>query len=279
MKPEQKDELQHLEKFHCVISTLRRTSPFLAVVILKNQLSATDQEVELHEKPYWKAHPRVLVSKETEEPSKNSQKAEITEEGKHLLMAIATKFGFTTTEYFRELKMSLATASRLKQRLENAGFIKSHKLSVSRRGGEIQIMEIMEKGYKIIGLSPEKYRQGKGSIIHRWWTHRIIGHLNSAGLMGKLEYNLNGKAADVVLKTGNGWIAYEVQLSSSMRPELISDLILKDIAAGYEKVIVCVESVKGIELVKNIIMELHESKKVEKECVEKVEVVLLVSFI
>ena len=90
------------------------------------------------------------------------------------------------------------------------------------------------------------------------------------------------KACDVGLRTDAGWVAYEVQLSASVRPDLLRDLIQKDIEAGFIKVYICVETEKDLKAVEKVVAELEPLPNLFGEKLDvkdKVEPKLLADFL
>ncbi len=98
-----------------------------------------------------------------------------------------------------------------------------------------------------------------------------------------IEKFLNGKAVDVGQKIdgADGWIAWEVQLENSVRDDLLSTLIERDLKAGYLRVVICVQSRKDMAKVDAVIaaMSKVESSLGLQNIKEKVQSKLLADFL
>ena len=167
MKPEQRDHLQELDKFHLVAATFRRKGAFRCVEAFKSVPSVSNENVQAHMDAFWKAHPPVLY-----EASAPAEKPDILDEHRHLMMLAARKPGLTSTEYYADLGLSPAAGSRMKKKLEDLWLVKSHQIRTGRRGGSVQAIELLDAGFARIGLSCNE-RPVKGGFCHRWWAFRI----------------------------------------------------------------------------------------------------------
>jgi hypothetical protein len=96
-----------------------------------------------------------------------------------------------------------------------------------------------------------------------------------------IEKFLNGKSADLGLRTDAGWWAYECQLPNSVRADLLEDLIAKDLHAGFIRIVLCVKTKKDIEKVSAVIAEMEADPQFADlgKINEKVETKLLADFL
>jgi hypothetical protein len=161
--------------------------------------------------------------------------------------------------------------------------IKTHRINTGKRGGAVEAIEILPAGYEALGLKPPE-QQIKGGYIHRWWCHQIAEWLKRQGQKPIFEKLLGSKACDVAFENVNNatWVAYETQLSNSIRTDLLKDLIIKDIAAGFQKITICVETSNDVDKVKNVISGIGNDLYLNEEAKnvhEKVAVNLLREFL
>lgn len=276
-KPEELDILKRLEKLQAVVKTFRRDKAFLIRVPLRAWPEVSDEELRELMRPFWTAHPKMPAASlnEPEPPP-------VTDAERRFLMHVANNPHDFSTHHYNDQTLSLASGTRLRQKLHDAGYIRVHRIATGRRGGMPEIIELTESGYQVLSLTRPSWR-GHGSFEHSWWAHRVRAWLEGQSRTEVIiEKLLNGKAADVGELTQSGWIAWEVQLPNSVRPDLVADLIAKDLNAGFIRVVICVLTPKDKEKVNSVVEEMERHPglfKVKSPIVDKVQVRLLAEFV
>lgn len=271
------DALRSLEPLHGIMQHPRHEFPIPIVVCPISLPHLSEGERRILKEIFWIAHPPVpLVPADLPGREARPAKPAISDDAKRLLMLVASKPNLYSSRYYEELGWALSTGTRVRKTLEDSGFIRIHRIRTGRQGGHPEIMELLQPAFMVLGIQKPS-GNGKGSFEHAWWVFKNKQWLEKTDGEIVVEKMLNGKAVDVAVKTDVGWVAYECQLPNSVRADLLQDLMQKDLAAGFVRVVVCVLSRGDAEKVRSVIAEM-EANPLQYGIVginEKVEVRLL----
>lgn len=133
----------------------------------------------------------------------------------------------------RQVGISSSTANRYTNRALAEELICQHTLASSGRGRGKVIVEPQEKLLSLFHLSLSDY-PGQGSFLHRYFQQAIKEHLCEQGHDPKIEYDLNGKRADIGYRSQNGE-SHGVEVELSDRGLLNLE---RDMRAGYKTITV-----------------------------------------
>jgi hypothetical protein len=122
-----------------------------------------------------------------------------------------------------------------------------------RKRGYAKFPNITADGLKIAKL--EMPKQGTGSFLHRKVQALLKGHFKKLGFDPHIEFDLNGKRADVAIVAEGKLVAIEVGLNSDERE---SENITKDFAAGYSEVRSLCRDSGMIERIKKLVGNQEE---------------------
>lgn len=276
-KPEELDILKRLEKLQAVVKTFRRDKPFLIRVPLQIWPEVSDEELGELMRPFWAAHPKMSTS-----PSIEPQPSRLSDAERRFLMHVANNPHSFTSQHYNGLNLSLASGTRLRQKLVDAGHLRIHPIPTGRPGRIPEILELTESGYRELDLARPN-GSGHGSFEHSWWAHQVKAWVKAqANSEVVIEKFINGKSVDVGERTEMGWVAWEIQLPDSVRPHLIADLIAKDLNAGFIRIVLCVFSSKDKERVDSAIVEMEkhpELFKLPTSVADRVSIRLLADFV
>ncbi len=107
-----------------------------------------------------------------------------------------------------------------------------HQVQFSRRTrGYIRYCNLTDKGLEAARL--ENLGEGTGSFLHRYCQRYFRDVLAREGFDARVEYELEGKRADVGYRANRGHVAVEIGLSSA---ENEHTNVRKDLAAGFSEV-------------------------------------------
>jgi len=255
MEPEIDDVLKRLPSGWGIVSHQRCPAPFLVSTQLVALPKVSDAQLRACMQPFWNRFPPEPIG-ETEQETPTELKSDL----RQLMMEVANHPGKASTEYYTAMHWPASKGTRAKQQLESAQLIKCHSIKLARRGGGVEAIELLPSAFEKLGLKPSKM-PGKGGFIHAWWINRVSMKLSDQ--KPEIEKILNGKAVDVAVPTtdGDGWIAYEVQLDT--RESLVRDLLSKDLAGGFQRVVLCVQSKEDVERAEKIATGTKFKDKVE----------------
>jgi Cdc6-like AAA superfamily ATPase len=158
-----------------------------------------------------------------------------------ILGVIACHHFLSQKEYAGNLGMAESTFSKWAQKLKQAGFLEEYPINLYNQGAPIKILFPSKLGYNYLDTIKVAYVPipGNGSIPHRFWQHRIWQKVRKKGDLGGIEYELNGKRADVAVIRPEEKIAYEVVMTGPLEKEISN--LRKDLEAGFGRVVFCVE--------------------------------------
>jgi len=166
-REERLDALRALEPCSGVIQHLRASSPLPFSVTPVNVPVMSQGDKCLYMQPFWRAHPPAPYS-----PDALAEKPVLSDDAKRLLMLAASKPGQYSTKYYEELGWALSTGTRIRNKLEDAGYIKIYRIATGRRGGCPEIIELLPLAYATLGIE-KSAGNGHGSFVHNWWALKI----------------------------------------------------------------------------------------------------------
>ena len=137
----------------------------------------------------------------------------------------------------RGIKLGLSADKRtaIKNDLVGNGFVIEFSVDLGKEfGGRVKMLKLTEKGYQVLGkTAPKQNKSRQGSLEHQWWQLNIAKNYLSKGYKAIIEYELNGKSADIgVLKNGE-LVAVEIELS----PNTAMHNFRADMEAGFSRVV------------------------------------------
>jgi len=165
---------------------------------------------------------------------------------REFLMGIHTNPTEGISDRYRRSHLSPSKGRKIKAELISAGLIKELSFSTGKRGGDLKLLDLTPKALRLLGIGLEN-RRGQGSFLHKYFQESIAGYLNREGRHGYIEMTLNGKAADVGVTEEDGIVAYEIGL---MAADGEAENAIKDLAAGFHRVVVAVREKKMVERIK-----------------------------
>jgi hypothetical protein len=117
-------------------------------------------------------------------------------------------------------------------------------ISFGTRGNPRTFVVLKQQGAEFVGLKYEGIRlQGKGSTEHVILQNVLAEAMKNAGKTVAIEHSANGKSVDIAEISPNRTIAYELELAPAH--EHVADNAIKDIEAGFDKVIIITKNQAG----------------------------------
>jgi hypothetical protein len=157
-------------------------------------------------------------------------------------------------------------ANLIRQQLIDTGpgLISIHRVATGKKGRPLSVVEITEAGYHLlaklgIGCEPPA---GHGSIEHKFWQYVIYRWAIRQGYPAKIEQWLNNKSVDVGVEWEERKVAVEVGLGN-MEKEISN--FIKDLEAGWDKVIFASLSDKELNQLRNEIGKRFGSNSLESD--------------
>jgi hypothetical protein len=117
-------------------------------------------------------------------------------------------------------------------------------ISFGTRGNPRTYVILCPKGAEFIGLKHDDVRlQGKGSTEHVILQNILAEAMKNAGKTVVIEHSANGKSVDIAEISPDRTIAYELELAPAH--EHVAENAIKDIEAGFDKVVVITKNQAG----------------------------------
>jgi len=220
--------------------------------ISNDEVNARTQQILSEYEPTKEEQAELIESNE------ETQKASsLSQDEKDFLMAVHLEPTLTKTKYYSFLKFSNDKGNRITKKILSKELIKEHKFCLGEKR-QIIILEITEKGYQAIAVVPKKgTTRGEGKI-HQYLVEIYHGQLLQRGYNAKISYKLNNKETDIgLIQKDSSTISIEI--SQSTPPDHEAQQAIKNLQAGYQKVLILSEKTKT-EKIRHILKENNISK-------------------
>lgn len=157
--------------------------------------------------------------------------------------------------------------------MEKQGLIELCPISFGTRGNPKTYAVLKAQGADFIGLKFDDVKlAGKGSTEHIILQNLLAEVMKDAAKSVAIEHSANGKAVDIAEIKSDGAIAYEIELSPA-HPH-VAENALRDLEAGFEKVVIITRNQTAQNEAKDIIY-----KTVPWEKLSRVEFRLIREFV
>jgi hypothetical protein len=192
---------------------------------------------------------RATLEKAETRPQANSQKdvADL----KQLLFTANMNPLIPVTILYEKSRMSREKGNRMK------GLAIKHQLAIEEsiqmermKGKTVTCLILTEKTYKFLGIV--RKTDGKGGDLHCTLQQLIHTKLKEMGLDPKIEFNQNGKQADVGFHINGRLWAVEVVITTA-KIEHIN--LQKDLQAGFNRITFVTKDTKVQKMVSEILKE------------------------
>lgn len=201
---------------------------------------------------------RATVEKADARPQANSQKdiADL----KQLLFTVNMNPLIPVTILYEKSSMSREKGNRIKGLAIKHKLAKEENIQMERmKGKTVTCLLLTEKAYKLLGIV--RKTNGKGGDFHCTMQQLIHTRLKEMGIDPKIEYNQNGKQADVGFHVNERLWAVEVAITTA-KIEHIN--LQKNLKAGFERIIFVTKDTKVQKMVSENLKESCPSADWEK---------------
>jgi len=139
------------------------------------------------------------------------------------------------------LGLSTYKADRIKKELVKEGLLFELSLNLGREsGGIVKVARLTDAGYRVLVKRPPPSPQFAMGPEHAFWEQELASWWQAQGEDALIEYELNGKRADIALLRKGGPVAVEIETT----PKNIVPNVRRDLEAGFARVIVVCISCK-----------------------------------
>jgi len=167
-----------------------------------------------------------------EKPSKKKEEIEVSDDAMIYLEHIRDHPFIGYEQRRKQLGFGGPKAKRIQDELVSKGLARTVEVKTTKKGRATRFFELTDKGEALVGK--QDLGGGKGGFEHVYHQHRLKQRLEEQGHKVEIEYNLQGKNADLGIITDEGTIAIEVAMSAKGEFENI----IKDLKVGFKRVIV-----------------------------------------
>jgi len=143
------------------------------------------------------------------------------------------------------LPSSTSTTDKLFKELAKREFVIVHRIGLGRGKSTRVLYEITDKGRQFASMDKLSI-PGKGSFKHKFWQHVIKEHYDGLGCRAEIEKRYGSKNVDVGFEQDGKRVAVEIELS----PDHLTDNVSKDLAAGCERIVICVPNKRSVSVYK-----------------------------
>ncbi len=180
--------------------------------------------------------------------NENATEGNLSPEMHDYLISIFEHPYLSTVARSEYLGQSAYKANQLKKASIDQGCVFELPLNLGQKfGGIIKLARLTESGYQALYKPiPSKPKFPMGPV-HAFWEEFFADRWRNKGETVRIEYELNGKRADVVLIKKSGLVAIEIETT----PKNIVANVSLDLKAGFTRVIVACTSHK----IRNIAVE------------------------
>ncbi len=144
----------------------------------------------------------------------------------------------------RGIRLGLSADKRtmIKKYLVTNGFLYEFSVDLGKEfSGRVKMLKLTDKGCQALGKTLPKQSQARqGSLEHQWWQINIARNYISKGYKAIIEYDLNGKAADIGVEKDGDLVAIEIELT----PKNAIYNFRADIQAGFKRVVIGCKNVR-----------------------------------
>lgn len=205
----------------------------------------TDKDIEERMRPVLKElsryfKPRVRIEKKAQQPAPSSQAKVPTKPSREMvdyMESIIDLPNLSVTARATRLGLSSNKNNRIKKALLGLKLITSFTVDLGKSyGGRVTLLRLTNEGYQALKLDPPKNQKGihqRESLEHLFWKEVIYRTLSSKGYKAEIEYELNGKEADIAYVKDGIRTAVEIELS----PKNCVRNLKRNIEAGFHKTI------------------------------------------
>jgi hypothetical protein len=144
----------------------------------------------------------------------------------------------TVTMRDKKHGFSAGKGNGFRQELAAEGLLKLHRISTGRRGGQIQLTEVSEEGFKLLERYEVKVKRpaGRGGFEHRFWQAKVCEWAVKQGYPASIELEVEGKAVDVGVQWDEVNVAVEIVIEG-IDKELGN--VGKDLSSNWDRVVLC----------------------------------------
>jgi hypothetical protein len=215
------------EEFSCLLSPLEGYSP---VIMAQEETLGREGMKDKQILPYREKGKR---------DKKNDKKMctiQLTTQERNFMVDVWQYPASSVTERYKRLCFSSYFGNSVQNSLLRSCFICSYVVILPR--GRIKILELTEKGKKVLGINQGKSDR-HGGPEHRYWVRIVAEYLKTQGYEISEEVPVGGgKTIDVVAIRSGKRIAFEIETGKS---DVITN-IQKSLDAGMDMVIVVATS-------------------------------------
>jgi len=182
--------------------------------------------------------------------------APVAKEELDYMEAIARDPFIPATERDKRLGLTAYKGNKIRNDLCKRELVKMHQIQTGKRGKPIVLIEITTRGWQIL----ESYKmnvqkpKGKGGFIHQFWQHKVQQWYQEhyPGCKPMIEQLIDGKAVDVGVEIDGKRVSVEILIQGEQKEQTN---IHRDIAVGFDEVIICCEDQETIERLKKRLMD------------------------
>lgn len=161
------------------------------------------------------------------------------------LELVASEAFLSVRDRNEHLGLSAWKGQEIKKSLLDAGLVREVAVNPGGRGERFKLLEFTAAGRELLadyGIStPSGY--GRGGIAHQWWVDTIASWLEERGLSPSIEDETRGVRVDLLVATGRGKTAIEVEMAEGHAVENIR----KDLDAGFDLVVSLLDDSTSLE--------------------------------
>jgi len=267
LRPDQEAALLELpdrHPRHAVVRTPGIPNPFLIELpamepawarpedLLRRQASTRETLVHLYQPP-----PRTTSSATActarPDPLASIRAYPISKPLLDYLVICARDWALPVTERDKKHDISPGLGHRYRQRLAAEGLIRFHRILTGRRGGQLQLTEITEAGYRLLKEFdvPAAPPPGRGGFVHRFWAQTVYTWAVRRGYPAQIEQEVVGKPVDVGVIWEEKRVAVEIVIEG-IEKELTN--LAKDIP-HWDQVVFCAVNQDTLDRLKHLVLD------------------------
>lgn len=170
------------------------------------------------------------------------------------MVICAEDWALSVTARDRKHDISPGLGNRHRKRLAEEGMLRLHRVLTGRRGGQMQVTEVTEEGYRLldqfgvhVGRPP-----GRGGFEHRLWQYIVHSWAVRQGYPSQIEQEIAGKPVDVGVTWEEKRVAVEI-VFEGLEKELSN--LAKDLERGWDQVVFCTVQQETLDRLKDTVME------------------------
>lgn len=155
-------------------------------------------------------------------------------------------------------------AAQYRKQLAQEGLIKLHRVLTGRRGGQLQVTEVTQEGYRLLdqyGVYAD-HPLGRGAFEHRLWRNVVHAWAVRQGYPSQAEQDVAGKAVDVGVVWEERRVAVEI-VFEGLAKELGN--LVKDLERGWDQIVFCAVKKDTLERLRQMVLETFGEDLVSRD--------------